>query len=271
MENLRERNKNAVDDEVQLPSVLRVLLELGGSFAVMLYAYSWIFIARFLDEFGLEPEEIGVTTQWLITRAASWLLPFLVFAIAYIGLSRLRQQFPLHLVQSGQILLLTAAVAGVLLWLIALKGGIELITSVVTVLFLMSTVLFVVSLDMWHLRATGRNLLALLFAILLMVITGVFQPWQMANEVAQDVREGWYGTLYTLPGVPTLRVAQVSVLKFNENVPPKPLEDDCARYLGSANGMAILLADPDYTVWRMSTQDISLRDGCSNDQVMESS
>jgi hypothetical protein len=77
--------------ENRLGALLRAFLELSATFGAFLYALSWLFAVRFFEEFGVQPEEVGVNATWLIIRAGFGAIPAAGVFLLFIAIGELRQ------------------------------------------------------------------------------------------------------------------------------------------------------------------------------------
>ena len=61
-------------------TIVTALLSAGGLLAAITYGLGWLAVARLLAPFNVAPEEIGVTSAWVLFRVPFHMLPITVLA-----------------------------------------------------------------------------------------------------------------------------------------------------------------------------------------------
>jgi hypothetical protein len=235
-------------------------LQLGGILGAVLYGWGWLEAVRFYDHFGLSPEEVGITTSWLLTRAAFAAIPTASIVFILVGVVRLRGHTP-RILYYGAWTLAAIAALGFALRVVA-RGQ----DSTATIFWIGSAIGFVVMVIgfiAWRTRRRATTLGILMVAAIGFVIFTTQYIWRIADDSAATVAQRGFTSIDLNFGIPIFRVEAVNVFQVSGDKAPNPLFDGCASLLGSADGTTIVVAstsEREETVWRLPTDQIALED-----------
>ncbi|MDQ3936099.1 MAG: hypothetical protein M3340_15865 [Actinomycetota bacterium] len=240
-------------------TTLKDVAGLAGVLSVLLYGFGWLFAARFYGEFQVQPEEAGVTANWLIPRTVVAALPvtlviFAGYRLTERGRRRSRRRGLVH----GAIFM-SAVLAAWILWAVAENDVYSAISVVGLAIVEVGGALLAVS---WSALESFRG--ARLACCAVIVTTAALIPLPLAADLADNVRNGLAVETTTLPGVPIANTPRVLAVQRDDRVAPFG-RVRCAALLGNANGIYILaVATPKEpaVVWRVPANTLLLREEC---------
>jgi hypothetical protein len=241
-------------------TTVKEIAGLAGLVSVLLYGFGWLFASRFYGEFGVQPEEAGVTAEWLIPRIVTAALPTtLVILVGY----RVTELGRARSTRRAVIYAATFMCGVGALWVRFLAEKDDSFYSVPSILGLavveVGGALLAVS---WTWVGKIRGLRAVCCAVI--AVTTAVLPVRLAADLSDSVRESNAITWRFFPGVPIVNAPPVTVLKRDASL-LEPEVGPCAILLGSTSGTYILsvpMADESTVVWRVPANTVALREEC---------
>lgn len=227
--------------------------------ALVLYAIGWSFLGRFYGEFGVEPEEVGRSWDWIVARTAVVVVPPLGAVVAGGAAVGGRTTLVAWITRPGDAVegaarVVVSAMAFTVVGFAGLLLTALLVAGIVSEALLLVLGLFVLGFAV----TTNRPGLAIVAAVA--AVGGLLLTSRViAEEDAALVRAGESVSFRPLDVGPTvLEVPQVRVV-----APGHVLDGSCVALLGvGADATAVLHAAvpgaPADEVWRLSLGEVDL-------------
>jgi hypothetical protein len=241
---------------------IAAVLSAGGLVAAISYGLGWLAVTRLLTPFNVSPEEIGITSAWVLFRVPFLMIPIIGFA--FLLWATIMANRHLGPVIGRAVQLIAVTLIATLVIANYLAPPFRPVHDLLLVIVYISLIGSMLAGASWWLHRRAPSLaLSIVFA-LLFIATGVGWIWNTSAEIASSIENGSYGSLTVLGNVPVISFDQVSVLQLSGDgslidIPPR-----CAILLGSANGTTVVVSSEGEgaTVWRLPTDQIALAEGC---------
>jgi hypothetical protein len=245
------------------PSNIGLLLQVGGSVAVVYYALGWLFMMRLLLPFDVSPEEIGVTPTWILFRMMLVVYPSIIAIASLLLLNLAKSHWPTAAYRILQLAMLVLVLMFTAFGIATPSTG--LITDVLYALLVLSSIGLLFSINLWWSRRTGRPRWILIASAICWVLISGLYLWNVAAERANRISLGEIDV--TFGRIPVLHTPRVTGFELRGDGVPKQLFA-CGTLLGSANGATIVLAGSpgEYDVLRFPTEQLALQHGCSSSE-----
>jgi len=261
-------------------SSLQAWIEASSIVAAFLYAFGWIFTARFLARFGVAPEDVGFSFSYLLIRVGFMALAFLSLAAGifwvlnkladFSGSTRIRipRASVRNASQLGVAVLAVVAVVSVARSALVTAAALVLFYGVAWLLArwlsrgaaLWATEYYE-SLDL-SMRALLRSLAVVCVAVAAAGLIAL--PFVAADVYADRVQAGDALRTPVLPGITGLSVPKVEVTTVDGSPVSADVTDGaCVHLLGSAGGVVILYDHDADRVLRVPQERVTLQEPCS--------